>query len=135
MNHRSVTALLLPALLAACTTTDTSESPAKRVGITGTSVTPDEGAFTWRSVGGETTDFGGNDQPACQEVSANPITRQQATELGYAVDRLLAPLDGVSESELVWSEAGCAVASTCPHTPVTISARLEPLTLHSLRPD
>jgi hypothetical protein len=135
MNYRSVTALLLPALLAACTERNTPE-PGTGVGAgpLPTELPDGDTAFTWRRAGGETTDFGGNDQPTCQEDSASPITRQQAIELGFALDPALPTLDGVSQAELMWSEGACSATSTCPHTSVTISARLESLVLHALSP-
>src|SRR5262245_26501377 len=61
---------------------------------------------TWRRSGGETTDFGGNDPPACT-WEESPIERERAIELGFDPDADLAALEGTREAAFQWSDARC----------------------------
>jgi hypothetical protein len=88
-------------------------------------------SFTWRSAGGETTDFGGNDPPAC-DAESSPVTREQAIALGFDPDADRASLEAVVEADLVWSERGCYDAGTCPHSVLTQTTRVESMELFAL---
>ena len=126
MPLRVAPCLLVSCFLACTTRDDSAPSPSE----------PNPGAeasvpsFTWRKVGGETTDFGGNDPPACSEESS-PIDRAQAIALGFEVDAELAQLEGVVSADLVWSELDCYDHGTCPHTVLTQTTRFESLVFHS----
>jgi hypothetical protein len=131
MNHHDVCALLLAVLLGGCTERDPAGLTPKPVGPEPTPAEP--GPFSWRRAGGETTDFGGNDEPTC-DLSSTPITRQQASERGFDVSATLAQIEGVHEADLVWSKDHCYEQGTCPHTRLTIATRLESIALISLTP-
>ncbi len=75
----------------------------------------------WRQAGGETTDFGGNDEPTCLSESL-PITLEEASERGFTPSADLALIEGQHEASFRWADQGTL-------TMLSVDARLESMSL------